>query len=145
MWLWYQRTAKRKINCKSTLNTIKYFILSNKFMTTITFTDKAQDRIIELLLEEDEPNLKLRMFIQGGGCSGLQYGFTFDNEQSEDDIEIPLNNSSKGKTSVLVDLMSLNYIQGAEVDFVENVMGETFQVKNPNTITTCGCGSSFAV
>lgn len=114
-------------------------------MTTITFTDKAQDRIIELLLEEDEPNLKLRMFIQGGGCSGLQYGFTFDNEQSEDDIEIPLNNSSKGKTSVLVDLMSLNYIQGAEVDFVENVMGETFQVKNPNTITTCGCGSSFAV
>lgn len=107
----------------------------------IDITDSAKNKIIDLLNEENDPNLKLRTFVQGGGCSGFQYGFTFDNDQNEDDFEFPLNEQYK----LLVDAMSMQYLQGAEIDYKEDIMGSSFSIKNPNAETTCGCGSSFSV
>jgi iron-sulfur cluster insertion protein len=107
----------------------------------ITITESAKEKIISLLLEENNPNLMLRTFVQGGGCSGFQYGFTFDEEQNEDDFEFPINESYK----VLVDAMSMQYLGGAVIDYVEDIMGTNFSIKNPNAQTTCGCGSSFSV
>ena len=106
----------------------------------ITISESAKAKIKDLLLEENNPNLVLRTFVQGGGCSGFQYGFTFDEEQNEDDFEIPLD-----EFKVLVDSMSMTYLQGAEIDYKEDVMGSSFNIKNPNAQTTCGCGSSFGV
>ena len=106
----------------------------------ITISDSAKTKIKDLLLEENNPNLALRTFVQGGGCSGFQYGFTFDEEQNEDDFEIPLDDFK-----VLVDSMSMQYLTGAEIDYKEDVMGSSFSIKNPNATTTCGCGSSFGV
>lgn len=106
----------------------------------IAISLKAEQRIIELIKEENNPNLKLRTFVQGGGCSGMQYGFTFDEDQNEDDFEILL-----GTTKVLIDAMSMNYLQGAEIDYKEDINGSNFSIKNPNAMTTCGCGSSFSV
>ena len=93
-----------------------------------------------MLLEENDPSLSLRTFVQGGGCSGFSYGFTFDDTVNEDDFEIPLD-----EFKVLVDGMSMQYLQGAEVDYVESLQGSQFSIKNPNATTTCGCGSSFGV
>jgi len=107
----------------------------------IDITDSAKNKIIDLLNEENDPNLKLRTFVQGGGCSGFQYGFTFDNDQNEDDFEFPLNEQYK----LLVDAMSMQYLQGAEIDYKEDIMGSNFSIKNPNAQTTCGCGSSFSI
>jgi iron-sulfur cluster insertion protein len=106
----------------------------------ITISDSAKTKIKDLLLEENNPNLALRTFVQGGGCSGFSYGFTFDEEQNEDDFEIPLDDFK-----VLVDSMSMQYLTGAEIDYKEDVMGSSFSIKNPNATTTCGCGSSFGV
>ena len=106
----------------------------------ITITQTAQDKIADLLAEENNPNLKLRTFVQGGGCSGFSYGFTLDEEMNEDDFEIPLD-----EFRVLVDSMSMQYLTGAEIDYKEELMGSTFSIKNPNAQTTCGCGSSFGV
>jgi iron-sulfur cluster insertion protein len=106
----------------------------------ITISDSAKTKILDLLNEENTPGIALRTFVQGGGCSGMQYGFTFDNEQNEDDFEIPLD-----RYKVLVDAMSMQYLQGAEIDYKEDIMGSSFNIKNPNAQTTCGCGSSFAV
>ena len=106
----------------------------------INISESAKAKILDLLAEENNPNLKLRTFVQGGGCSGFQYGFTFDEEQNEDDFEIPLENHK-----VLVDAMSMNYMQGAEIDYKEDLQGSQFMIKNPNAQTTCGCGSSFSV
>jgi iron-sulfur cluster insertion protein len=106
----------------------------------IEITDSAKTKIINLLVEENNPNLKLRTFVQGGGCSGFSYGFTFDEEQNEDDFELPL-----GEYKVLVDAMSMQYLQGAVIDYKEDLMGTSFSIKNPNAQTTCGCGSSFSV
>lgn len=106
----------------------------------IKITDSARDKIIDLLAEENNPNIKLRTFVQGGGCSGFQYGFTFDEEQNEDDFEFPI-----GDTKVLVDAMSMQYLQGAEIDYKEDLSGSSFSIKNPNAQTTCGCGSSFSI
>jgi len=106
----------------------------------ITISDSAKAKIKDLLLEENNPKLALRTFVQGGGCSGFSYGFTFDDEQNEDDFEIPLDSFK-----VLVDSMSMTYLQGAEIDYKEDVMGSSFNIKNPNATTTCGCGSSFGV
>jgi len=100
----------------------------------------AQNKILELVQEENNPNLKLRTFVQGGGCSGMQYGFTFDEDQNEDDFEIPL-----GITKILIDAMSMQYLQGSEIDYKEDLDGANFSIKNPNAQTTCGCGSSFSV
>lgn len=106
----------------------------------ITISESAKTKIKDLLYEEANPKLALRTFVQGGGCSGFSYGFTFDEEVNEDDFEIPLD-----EFKVLVDAMSMQYLTGAEIDYKEELMGSTFSIKNPNATTTCGCGSSFGV
>jgi iron-sulfur cluster insertion protein len=106
----------------------------------ITISENAKAKILDLLAEENNPDLKLRTFVQGGGCSGFSYGFTFDLEQNEDDFELPL-----GDHKVLVDSMSMQYLAGAEVDYKEDLSGSSFVIRNPNAETTCGCGSSFSV
>lgn len=102
----------------------------------LTITDSAQAKIADLLAEKNNPNLKVRAFVQGGGCSGFQYGFTLDEEQGEDDFEI---------SGVLVDSMSMQYLTGAVIDFKDDINGSSFSISNPNAQTTCGCGSSFGV
>lgn len=107
----------------------------------ITITDSAVTKIKEILAEEQDPNLKVRMFVEGGGCSGFQYGFTLDDQGAqEDDFVI-----EKDGITILVDAMSAQYVQGAEVDWTESVTGSQFAIRNPNAQTTCGCGSSFSV
>jgi iron-sulfur cluster insertion protein len=106
----------------------------------ITITENAQSKIIDILAEENNPGLKLRTFVQGGGCSGMSYGFTLDEEQNADDFEI-----SVGTFKVLVDAMSMQYLQGASIDYKEDLLGSQFSISNPNAETTCGCGSSFSV
>jgi iron-sulfur cluster insertion protein len=106
----------------------------------IVFTDAAARKVQELILEERNPDLKLRVYISGGGCSGFQYGFSFDEERAEDDIAV----DNDGVT-LLVDPLSFQYLMGAEVDYTENLQGAQFVIRNPNASTTCGCGSSFSV
>ena len=106
----------------------------------IEITDNAKEKIIDLLSEENNADLKLRTFVQGGGCSGFSYGFTFDEEQNDDDFEFAID-----QFKILVDSMSMQYLQGAVIDYKEDVMGSSFTIKNPNAQTTCGCGSSFSV
>jgi iron-sulfur cluster insertion protein len=105
----------------------------------ITITDSAVEKLKDILAEENNPKLKLRVFVQGGGCSGMQYGFTLDEEQAEDDWDIEANG-----VNVLVDSMSGGYLQGATIDFKEDSYGSSFSISNPNAQTTCGCGSSFS-
>ena len=105
----------------------------------ITITDSAVVKLKDILSEENNPNLKLRVFVQGGGCSGMQYGFTLDEEQADDDWEIEAQD-----VKILVDSMSGGYLQGAEIDYKEDNYGASFSIKNPNAQTTCGCGSSFS-
>jgi len=107
----------------------------------VEITESAKTKIVDLLNEENNPKLMLRTFVQGGGCSGFSYGFTFDEEQQEDDFEFPLNDEFK----VLVDSMSMQYLQGAVIDYKEDAMGSNFSIKNPNAATSCGCGNSFSV
>jgi iron-sulfur cluster insertion protein len=109
-------------------------------MPGIVFTDAAARKVQELVLEEGNPDLTLRVYISGGGCSGFQYGFSFDEEQAEDDIAV--NNDG---VILLVDPMSFQYLMGAEVDYAESLAGAQFVIRNPNANTTCGCGSSFSV
>lgn len=106
----------------------------------LTITESAQTKIADVLSEENNPKMRLRMFVQGGGCSGFSYGFTLDEEQNEDDFEI-----QSGSASVLVDSMSAQYVNGAEIDYVDDLQGSRFSIKNPQATTTCGCGSSFSV
>ena len=106
----------------------------------ITITESAKTKILDLLAEENNPELALRTFVQGGGCSGMSYGFTFDEVINEDDFELPLE-----KFKVLVDAMSMQYLTGATVDYKEDIQGSQFVITNPNAQSTCGCGSSFAV
>ena len=105
----------------------------------ITITETAIAKIRDILAEENNPKLKLRVFVQGGGCSGMQYGFTLDEEQAEDDWNIESNG-----VNVLVDSMSGGYLQGAVIDYKESEMGSSFSISNPQAETTCGCGSSFS-
>ena len=109
-------------------------------MPGIIFTSAAARKVQELIMEEANPNLKLRVYISGGGCSGFQYGFSFDEERSDDDIAV----KNDGVT-LLVDPLSLQYLMGAEVDYSESLKGAQFVIRNPNASTTCGCGSSFSV
>ena len=102
----------------------------------ITLTDNARAKIADILAEENNPRLKIRAFVQGGGCSGFQYGFTLDEDQTEDDFEID---------GILVDSMSMMYMSGAVIDYKEELMGSSFSINNPNATTTCGCGASFGV
>ena len=107
----------------------------------VEITEAAKSRIIDLLIDENNPKLALRTFVQGGGCSGFSYGFTFDEEKNEDDFEFPINE----QYNVLVDAMSMQYLQGAKIDYKEELMGSQFVISNPNAQSTCGCGSSFSV
>jgi len=106
----------------------------------INITDSALTKIADLLAEENNPKLKLRTFVQGGGCSGFSYGFTMDEEQNEDDFVI-----EKPGVVVLIDSMSMQYLQGASIDYKEDLTGSQFVIGNPNAQSTCGCGSSFSV
>ena len=106
----------------------------------IVFTDSAADKVADLIAEEGNPDLKLRVFVQGGGCSGFQYGFTFDEITNDDDTTM-----TKNGVSLLIDSMSYQYLLGAEIDYKEDLQGAQFVIKNPNATTTCGCGSSFSV
>ena len=105
----------------------------------LIFTDSAAEKVKKLIEEEKNPNLNLRVFITGGGCSGFQYGFTFDEKIQDGDSEI-----SKCGVKLLVDPMSIQYLRGAEIDYQEGLEGAQFVIKNPNAKTTCGCGSSFS-
>ncbi|MGE5167346.1 MAG: iron-sulfur cluster insertion protein ErpA [Deltaproteobacteria bacterium] len=108
--------------------------------TPLVFTDAAAHKVRELIAEESNPNLHLRVYISGGGCSGFQYGFTFDEQRAEDDLAVV-----KDGVTLVVDPLSLQYLMGAEVDYTENLHGAQFVIRNPNAKTTCGCGSSFTV
>lgn len=105
----------------------------------INFTDNAANKVAELITEEGNPDLKLRVFVQGGGCSGFQYGFTFDETVNDDDTTM-----LKNGVQLLIDAISYQYLVGAEIDYREDINGSQFVIKNPNVSTTCGCGSSFA-
>lgn len=110
----------------------------------IIFTDNAASKVFELIEEEGNFALKLRVYVTGGGCSGFQYGFTFDEvAQADDTVTTKLVGS--GEVQLLVDPLSLQYLQGAEIDYKEDIEGEQFVIRNPNAKTTCGCGSSFDV
>jgi len=104
----------------------------------ITITDSATVKLKDILAEENNPDLKLRIFVQGGGCSGMSYGFTLDEVANEDDFTL-----DESGVQVLVDSMSMQYLTGASIDYKEDLMCATFSISNPNAQTTCGCGSSF--
>ena len=105
----------------------------------LLFTDNAANKVKELIEEEGNPELKLRVFVTGGGCSGFQYGFTFDEEVNEDDTTM-----EKNGVKLLIDPMSYQYLLGAEIDYSEGLEGSQFVIRNPNATSTCGCGSSFS-
>lgn len=105
----------------------------------LNFTAAAAGKVQQLIAEENNPELKLRVYIQGGGCSGFQYGFAFEDEMAEDDFAVVRNG-----VTLLVDSTSLQYLTGAEIDYREDLRGAQFVIKNPNAKTTCGCGSSFS-
>lgn len=106
----------------------------------IKFSDGAAAKVGELIAEEGNDDLKLRVYVTGGGCSGFQYGFTFDESVNEDDTRI-----EKNGVTVLIDSMSVQYLAGAEIDYTEDLSGSQFVIRNPNAATTCGCGSSFSI
>ena len=108
--------------------------------TDVAFSDAAARKVKRLIEEEKNPNLRLRIYISGGGCSGFQYGFSFDENTSEGDLVV-----ENGEVALVIDPMSYQYLIGAEVDYTEGLEGEQFVVRNPNATTTCGCGSSFSV
>lgn len=119
----------------------------------LNFTNNAAAKVWELIQEEGNPNLKLRVYVTGGGCSGFQYGFTFDEVTQADDTVVTKAVTSEenkdgetgGTVQLLVDPLSFQYLVGAEIDYVEDIEGEQFIIRNPNAKTTCGCGSSFTV
>ncbi len=106
----------------------------------LLFTDAAASKVKQLIDEEGNTELKLRVFVTGGGCSGFQYGFTFDEAQADDDTVL-----EKNGVVLLIDPMSYQYLVGAEIDYTEGLEGAQFVIKNPNASTSCGCGSSFSV
>ncbi|WP_234414057.1 iron-sulfur cluster insertion protein ErpA [Ideonella sp. A 288] len=106
----------------------------------LLITDAVVEKVTEMLAEEGDASLQLRIFVTGGGCSGFQYGFAFDDECKEDDVRV-----SRGAINVVVDAMSLQYLVGAEIDFEDKLDGARFVIRNPNASSTCGCGSSFNV
>lgn len=106
----------------------------------VEFSDAAARKVKALIEEEENPNLKLRVFVTGGGCSGFQYGFTFDEKVNDGDTTI-----DKDSVTLVVDPMSLQYLVGGIVDYSEGLDGSRFMVNNPNATTTCGCGSSFSI
>jgi iron-sulfur cluster insertion protein len=126
---------KTKVNKEITMENVQI-----EMPTPINFSDNAVKKVKELIDEEGTPDLKLRVFVSGGGCSGFQYGFTFEESENDDDTKV-----TKDSVTLLIDPMSLQYLAGAEIDYQDNVQGSQFVIKNPNATTTCGCGSSFSV
>lgn len=114
--------------------------MSTTIPDALVFTESAANKVKTLIEEEGNNDLKLRVFVTGGGCSGLQYGFTFDEDVSEDDTVM-----EKNGVKLLIDPMSYQYLTGAEIDYTEGLEGAQFVIKNPNASSTCGCGSSFTV
>ena len=114
--------------------------MNNEISIPLSFTDNAATKVKQLITEEGNENLNLRVFVSGGGCSGFQYGFTFDELINEDDTVM-----QKNGVKLLVDPMSFQYLIGAEIDYQENLQGAQFIIKNPEATSTCGCGSSFSV
>jgi len=112
----------------------------NVTLDPLTFTDNAANKVKQLIEEEGNTDLKLRVFVSGGDCSGFQYGFTFDEETNEDDTVL-----NKNGVQLLIDPMSFQYLVGAEIDYQEGLEGSQFVIKNPGAASTCGCGSSFSV
>jgi len=106
----------------------------------LEFSESAARKVRELVLADGNPELKLRVYITGGGCSGFQYGFTFDEKADEDDIRV-----ERDGMELLVDPLSFQYLEGAQIDYSESLQGASFVIRNPNASTTCGCGSSFGV
>ncbi len=115
-------------------------VSTEKMENSIMFTDNAVKKVRELVDEEGNPDLGLRVFVTGGGCSGFQYGFTFDEITNDDDLVV-----EKEGVKFLVDSMSYQYLIGAEIDYVDSFEGAQFTIKNPTATTTCGCGSSFSI
>jgi iron-sulfur cluster insertion protein len=113
--------------------------VSEQMPEPLVFTDSAANKVKQLIEEEGNPDLKLRVFVTGGGCSGFQYGFTFDEATNDDDTTM-----EKAGVTLLIDPMSLQYLMGAEIDYQESIEGAQFVIKNPNATSTCGCGSSFS-
>ncbi len=114
--------------------------------TDIQFSVNAANKVAELIKEEDNPNLNLRVSITGGGCSGFQYGFSFDEEINEDDTIVEQEcSTNEVSVKLLVDSMSYQYLHNAEIDYIQGIQGEQFVIRNPNAKTTCGCGSSFSM
>ncbi len=111
----------------------------NELPSPINFTDAAATKVRDLIIDEQNPNLKLRVFVTGGGCSGFQYGFTFDEDVNEDDTIM-----EKNQVKLLIDAMSYQYLVGAEIDYTDGLEGAQFVIKNPNATSTCGCGNSFS-
>lgn len=109
-------------------------------ISPILFTDNAANKVRQLIEEENNADLKLRIYVSGGGCSGFQYGFTFDDNAADDDTQV-----EKNGVTLLIDPMSYQYLMGAEIDYQDGLDGSRFVIKNPNATTTCGCGSSFSV
>lgn len=106
----------------------------------LVFTQSAAAKVRELILEEENPALKLRVYITGGGCSGFQYGFTFDEAVDEGDVSV-----TRDDVTLVVDPLSFQYLEGSEIDYSESLQGARFVIRNPNAATTCGCGSSFGL
>ncbi|HYW05240.1 MAG TPA: iron-sulfur cluster insertion protein ErpA [Gammaproteobacteria bacterium] len=115
-------------------------VVEEEAESPLLFTEAAANKVRELLEEESNPELRLRVFVSGGGCSGFQYGFTFDENVEEGDTSV-----EKAGVTLVVDPMSIQYLMGAEIDYTEGLEGAQFVIRNPNATTTCGCGSSFAV
>lgn len=113
--------------------------MTSEMPSPVLFTDSAAAKVSDLIIEEGNDQLKLRVFITGGGCSGFQYGFTFEEEVSEGDTEV-----EKAGVTLLIDPASYQYLVGAEIDYTDGVEGSQFVIRNPNATTTCGCGSSFS-
>lgn len=111
----------------------------NDIPCPLLFTENAANKVRELIEEEGSPDLKLRVFVSGGGCSGFQYGFTFDETTNDDDTLV-----EREGVTLLIDPMSLQYLAGAEIDYTDGLQGSQFVIRNPNATTTCGCGSSFS-
>lgn len=147
-----QRSLQKLENTKREYNLSRNITASSTMNDTITptyldaesapllFSNAAAGKVRELIAEEGNPDLKLRVYISGGGCSGFQYGFTFDEARADDDLAV----DNDGVT-LLVDPLSLQYLAGAEIDYSESLTGAQFVIRNPNAKTTCGCGSSFTV
>ena len=113
--------------------------VADEMPAPLIFTDSAAGKVAELVAEEGNPELKLRVFVQGGGCSGFQYGFTFDENLEDGDTQV-----QNRDVTLLIDPMSIQYLAGAEIDYKEDLEGSRFVIRNPNAATTCGCGSSFS-